>query len=110
MTERMFRASRIAVRIVAAITLADLGIIIFSDRYFPGFSHALANSKAGLILLFWTMGASLLLLLYVVFQAWWMRKNAFAFKALWIDAALAVACFLLLVGIAFYGWTHYSII
>jgi hypothetical protein len=48
--------------------------------------------------------------LYVGFEAWWMRKNAVAFKALWIDAALAVACFLLLVGMVFYGWTHYAII
>lgn len=106
----MFRASSIAVRIVAAITLAALGISVVSDRYFPRFSHALANSKAGMILLFWTMGTPLLLLLYVGFEAWWMRKNAVAFKALWIDAALAVACFLLLVGIVFYGWTHYAII
>jgi hypothetical protein len=101
------RVSHVIVRTVATLTLADLAITVIFDRYFPAWSRALAHGSLGKVLTFWTMGTSLLLPLYVGFEAWWMRKCNAALRTLWIDAALAVACFLAYIGVVLYAFGHY---
>ncbi len=108
MTERWMRLSHVVVRMVATITLADLGIVVVSERYYPAFSHALANSRLGAIQTFWTMYTSLLLPPYVGFEIWWMQKREPGFKALLIDAVLAIACFLFYIGVVLYAFGHYA--
>ena len=108
MNERVLRLSQSAVRIIAIITLSILGIDLVCDRYYPSYSHALANSSLGNFLTLWTIAASLTLPFCVAFQAWWMRKYRVPSKLLWIDASLAIACFTVLLGIVLYAFGHYA--
>ena len=97
-----------AVRVVATLTLADLATVSLADRYYPAYSHTLANSSLGRGLTFWAIVMSLLLPLFVGLEAWHMRGGEPKTKALWIDAALAMMCFFWLWGIALYAWGHYA--
>ena len=108
MAERWIRLSHIVVRIAATVALAYLGIAFISDRYYPAFSHGLANSRLGTILVFFTMAASLLLPLLVGVETLWMRKRKVESKALRIDAVLAIACFLFYIGVVLYAFGHYA--
>ena len=107
MNWHLLRVSHSMVRIVATITLADLGMMVGLDVWYPERSHALANTWVGSVLIYWTMAASLLLPLYVGLEGWWMLSSKVAFKALWIDAALATACFLLCIGFILFAFHHY---
>jgi hypothetical protein len=109
-TDTLFRASHLAVRIVAALSLIIFGTTLIVDRYFPAYSHVLANGWLGTILARWSASVSLLLPFYLVFQAWWMRKSTNQGKDLIIDASLAAACFVVFIGILLYTFTHASMI
>jgi hypothetical protein len=108
MAERMQQFSHTVVRVVAVITLTNLGITAACEGYFSTHCHALANSPFGQFMTFWTIATSSLLPLYVAFEFWWMRRNKVAMAALWVDAALAIACFLGYVGIVRYAFGHYA--
>jgi hypothetical protein len=108
MTERALRLSHRLVRVIAMITLIGLGVTLACERYSSTHCHALANSWLGMILTFWTIAMSLLLPLYVGFEGWWMRKIKVGSKDLWIDAGLAIGCFLSLLSIVLYALTHYA--
>jgi hypothetical protein len=105
---RAAQISHIAVRAVAILTLTDLAIVLLTDKYYPVYSHMLANSSLGRGLTFWAIIMSLLLPLYVGLEAWHMRGSELKTKSLWIDAALAMVCFLGLWGIVLYAWGHYA--
>jgi hypothetical protein len=107
-TKSAVQISHTAVRLTATITLTYLGVGVITARYYPAYSHTLANSDPGKILTLWAIASSLLLPPYVGFEAWWMRKTNIARKDLWIDTALALGCFLFLWGIALYTWTHHA--
>src|SRR5436309_3460352 len=110
MTERAQQFSHVLVRIIATITLAYFGMGAISDKYYPAYSHAIANSRLGMMMGTWCIAASLLLPLYVGFEGWWMRKRKVVDGALWIDAALAIACFLTFLGVVLYAFGHYAMI
>jgi len=96
------------VRVIGTITLVDFGMVVVSDSYYPAYSHSFANSSLGTIAMFWAMAKSLLLPVYVGAETWLMRKNETARAALLVDAVLAIACFLSLLGIVLYGFEHYA--
>src|ERR1700688_342092 len=108
MAERTQQLSHTVVRVVAVITLTHLGITAACEGYSSTHCHAFANSPLGQFMTFWTIATSLLLPLYVAFECSWMRKNKVARGALWVDAALAIACFLGFVGIVRYAFGHYA--
>lgn len=109
MGEFTLRMSHIMVRIIASITLACFAVVVISDRYYPQYSHALANSGFGKIVCGWTIATSLLLPLYVGFEGWWFRKMRESIGGdLALDAMLAIACFASLIVIALYELTHYA--
>jgi hypothetical protein len=94
------------VRLIAGITLANFVAAITS----PAYSHLVANGWLGKIVAVWSIACPLLLPLFVGFEVWWMRKKKDESKALWVDAALAVACFLLFCAMLFYALGHHAII
>ncbi len=108
MTERDFHISHQTVRIAAAITLADYGVASITDGYYPSYSRMILNSRTGTILGFWAIAVPVMLPLYVGFEGWWMRKSRAALKGLWLDALLAIACFISLVALVLYAWGHYA--
>jgi hypothetical protein len=108
MTERRFIISHRVVRVVAFFTLLDVTLGSIADRYYPTYGRIIANSWAGAMLGYWVISASLLLPLYVGFEAWWMRKSKEALKGVWFDALLALACFFSLVAVVLYAWSRYA--
>lgn len=110
MTERALRLSHVLVRTIAATNIAYLGFGLVCDRYFSGLGHVIVNSPPGRIMLFWTMVTTLLLPVYVGFEAWWTLRLKLKSKGLSIDATLAVICFALFLGMALYGFTHYMML
>ena len=96
------------VRTVSILTLTDLAIMFLADRYYPSYSRSLANSGLGKCLVLWAIAMSLLLPLGVGFEAWRMRGDKLKAKAIWIDAVMAMICFLGLWAIVLYSWGHYA--
>ena len=110
LNKRALRLSHIVVRIVATITLTILGTSVLVDQYSPPYSRVLAHGGLGKVLTAWIIAMSLSLPVYVGFEGWWTHKLNGGSKDLWIDAVLALACFLLFVGIIFYAFKHYAMI
>ena len=108
MTESGLKVSHVVTRTIATITLANLGMMVVCERYSPTHCRAFANSSLDKIVTFWTITTALLLPLYVGFEGWWMRKCKVTTIALWIDAGLAIACFLMFVGVVLYAFGHYA--
>jgi hypothetical protein len=107
MTESDMQISHIVVRTVATITLVYLGLALACARYPSSFCHTVANGWSGMIMTLLTIFTSLLLPLYVGLEGWWMRRNRITSRALWIDAAFALACLLLFCGSTLYAFRHY---
>src|ERR1700720_4021966 len=99
MSERARGISHSLVRSSAVITI----VIFVFPMVYPAFSHLIANGWLGKIVAVWSIACPLLLPLFVGFEVWWMRKKKDETKALWVDAALAVACFLLFWILIFYA-------
>jgi hypothetical protein len=108
MSRRAEQVSHIVIRMISLVTLTDIGAVVLCEKFSSTHCRAFANSSAGRIMTFWTITVSLLLPLCVGLEAWWMRKSEAAGKSLWMDAALAIACFFLLWGVVFYSWGHYA--
>ena len=108
MTERAFQVSHRLVRVSGAFTLLGMGLGLATDKYYPAYSRAVVNSLVGTIAGWWILLMPLLLPPYVGFEVWWMRKSRAAMKGLWLDALLAITCFLSLVAIVLYAWSHYA--
>ncbi len=107
MTDSAMRVSHRVVRIIATITLADLGMGVACLKYPSTLCYAVANGWPSTMMTFWTIVTSLLLPLYVGLEGWLMRKNQGIGRALWIDATLALACLVLLCGGTLYAFRHY---
>jgi len=108
MAGRTQQVSHAVVRVIAVITLTDLGMTAACERYSSTHCRGFANSPFGQFMTFWTIATSLFLPIYVAFECWWKRRNKVARSALWIDAALAIACFLGNAGIVLYAFGHYA--
>ncbi len=101
-----YRLSHLVVRLIAAINLADLGLATLYPPYF----HALDRTYLGEVMVKWEIASSLLLPLFVGFEAWWMRKSKLESRASLIDTAFAAVWFLVLwIGVA-YACTHHAIL
>ena len=96
------------VRIVVGITLIHLGIGILCVKNIPIYCRTVAHGRFGKFMTLWTISTSLLLPLYVVFEAWWLRKSTVSRKGLWIDAVLAITCFLVFCLTVLYSVAHYA--
>ncbi len=108
MNQMAARVSHLAVRIVVAVTLLDLGLLVGVEKFSPAFSHRLANSLAGKTLVLWFLITPLLIPVYVGLEFWWMRNSKMAARGLAVDAVLAAVCFISLCALALYVVTHYA--
>jgi hypothetical protein len=106
LTKRGLRIYRIVLRVTASISLAELVMATF----WPAYSYWTANGCLGTPLVFWHISASLVLPLFVGFEAWWVRKVNAELSGIWVDAALAAACFALFWGGIAYASSHSAII
>lgn len=100
-----YRLSHLVVRLVAIFNIAAL---VFGTLH-PTFFQALRRLQLlneGVAK--WLIASTLLIPLYVAFEAWWMRNAKSERREILIDAALALAWFFTLWGFVLYGWTHYA--
>jgi hypothetical protein len=107
MGEKAIRVSQFLVRTVATITLVYFTTGAISDRYYPAWSRALANSRLGQTVGIFAIAAAFFLPPYVGLEWWWTRRSGLRASALWIDAALALACFALFTAVILYAFGHY---
>jgi hypothetical protein len=103
MGETKWQFSHLLVRLIATVNLGGFALA----TVFPRYSSAVFNGQYGGITAKWLIVSSLLLPVYVAFEAWWMRKNKIESRALWIDVVFAVGWFAALWGAVLYGFGHY---
>ncbi len=100
---RKFIISHLIVRLIAAINIAHLVV----ETLYPVYYRMLRQTNLSDAILEWYVISSLLLPLYVGFEAWWMlRKSRLEIKSLIIDTAFVILWFITLWGGALYVFTH----
>jgi hypothetical protein len=91
--------SHLFFRFITLLCLFQFLLESVSPRYF----HAVARRFGAIATVSWII-VCLVSPLYVGFEILWMRKTEGQAKALWIDGALAAACFLTLWALIIYSW------
>ena len=98
-----FGLSHLVVRLVATVNLADFWLATLYPPYFRGLArqlgHAIVKEQ---------LASSMLLPLFVGFEAWWMRNSEAERNPLLIDAAFVVVWFFVLWAGIFYAFGHYA--
>jgi hypothetical protein len=98
-----YRISHVGLRVIASINIFHLLL-----TFYPPYFHAEIRlfPKGGD--LYWLMGSSIVLPLYVGFETWWMfRAHSSQKKALLIDWLLAVLWFVIWWIFMFRSWYLY---
>lgn len=98
------KLSHLLVRVVATANLADLLLATLYQPYF----RSLERSHLGNTIVKEQIASSLLLPLFVGFEAWWMRKSEVDRNPLLVDGAFVIVWFLVFWMGVLWAFGHYA--
>jgi hypothetical protein len=103
MTDRVLHIFQIVFRLFATIALIPLVLLWLEEFGYLNTSTVLLSSRTRTAILYWTTGISISLPFLIGVEWWLIRKIKPKSSRFWLDLALTIACFTLLVGLIFYS-------
>jgi cobyrinic acid a,c-diamide synthase len=88
-----YKISHWTLRVIVLVSLADMALAEMSQGYYRAFGRSLNQ-----IISSWHLASTLLLPMYVLVEAWWMRNSLQERKAIVIDGIFVVVWFVTLWG------------